>query len=156
MHVSVIRLVMVALCFALVPFAAHANPQFQTPALGSRERRAIMDAIRPQVEAAYQLKVKFSVRGLESNGSIALVFVEPLDKAGHVIGSITRKDGSGQTLELDGWVFAIAKKEGKTWRAVELDMLQSVDGLEIWPSAYPAIPREVFEVVGKATERLGG
>jgi hypothetical protein len=154
MHASVIRPAVIAFCLALVPLNAHADSEFKTPAPGSRERRAIMAAVRPKVEAAYQLKVKFSVRALESNGAIALVFVEPLDKAGRVIGSLTRKDDRGETLELDGWVFAIAKKQGKTWTIVEIDMLQSIDGLEIWPSAYPEIPREVFELVGVATERL--
>jgi hypothetical protein len=87
MHVCVIRSAVIALCFAFVRLADHADPKFRMPAPGSRERRAIIDAIRPQVEEAYQLKVKFSVRGLESNGAIALVFVEPSDKAGNVIGS---------------------------------------------------------------------
>jgi hypothetical protein len=102
-----------------------------------------------------QLKVKFSVRGLESNGSIALVFAEPLDKTGQVIGPATTKNSRGETLELDGWVFAIVKKPAKTWRVLEIDMLHGVDGLQIWPSAYPAIPEEVFEVVGVSTNAEG-
>jgi hypothetical protein len=31
-----------------------------------------------------------------------------------------------ETLELDGWIFAIMKREGKSWRAVEIDMLEGV------------------------------
>jgi hypothetical protein len=154
MHASIIHSAVVASCVAFAALA-HADTTFQTPAPGSRERRAIMDALRPQVEAAYQLKVKFSVRGLESNGSIALVFVEPLDSAGNVIGSRTTKNSRGEALELDGWVFAIVKKEAKAWRAVEIDMLESVDGLTIWPKAYPTIPEEVFQAVGMATNAEG-
>jgi hypothetical protein len=52
-------------------------------------------------------------------------------------------------------VFAIVKKEAKAWRVVEIDMLESVDGLTIWPSAHPAIPEEVFEAVGVATNAEG-
>jgi hypothetical protein len=75
----------IALCIALVPLSALAKPEFRMPPAGSPERRAIMDSIRPQVEAAYQQKVKFFVRALASNGSIALVFVVPLDEANNVI-----------------------------------------------------------------------
>jgi hypothetical protein len=34
-------------------------------------------------------------------------------------------------------------------------MLDGVDGLRIWPSAYPAIPEEVFDIVGVATNAEG-
>lgn len=151
-QVGAFRLAVVTSCFAL---AAHAGPDFRTPPAGSLERRAIMNAIRPQVEGAYQLKVKFSVRALESDGSIALLFVEPLDEAGRVIGPRKTKTSRGDTLGLDGWVFAIVKKEAKAWRVVEIDMLDGLDGLTLWPSAYPAIPEIVFERVGVATNAEG-
>jgi hypothetical protein len=152
---NLVRPLSIALGFALVPLSALAVPAFRTPPAGSPERRAIMDSIRPQVEAAYQQKVKFFVRALASNGSIALVFVIPLDEAGNVIGERTTKNERGEALALDGWVFAIVKKQSKVWRAVETDMLDSVDGLTIWPSKYPEIPAEVFEGVGVATNAEG-
>lgn len=77
------------------------------------ERRAILDAIRPPVEAAYREKVKFSVRALESNGSIALLFVEPLDMRSEFLGARVVHDARGKRLDLDGCVFAIVKKGPK-------------------------------------------
>jgi hypothetical protein len=155
MLASLVRPLSIALCFALAPLSALADPEFRMPPPGSPERRAIMDSMRPQVEAAYQQKVKFFVRALASNGSIALVFVVPLDGAGNVIGERTTKNSRGEVLDLDGWVFAIVKRESKVWRAVEIDMLGSVDGLTIWPSKYTEIPAGVFEGVGVATNAEG-
>jgi hypothetical protein len=152
---SLVRPFSIALCFALAPLSALAIPEFRMPPAGSPERRAIMDSIRPQVEAAYQQKVKFFVRALASNASIALVFVVPLDDAGNVIGERTIKGKRGEAIALDGWVFAIVKKESKVWRAVEIDMLDSVDGLTMWPSKYPEIPGRVFDGVGVATNADG-
>jgi hypothetical protein len=152
---ALVRPFSIALCIALVPLSALAKPEFRMPPAGSPERRAIMDSIRPQVEAAYQQKVKFFVRALASNGSIALVFVVPLDEAGNAIGERKTKNNRGEALALDGWVFAIVKKESKVWRAVEIDLLESVDGLTIWPSKYPEIPAGVFEGVGVATNAEG-
>ena len=48
------------------------------------------------------------MRGLESNGAIALVFVEPLDEAGNVIGAHTIDRSRGETLELIGVFEALA------------------------------------------------
>ena len=155
MLASLVRPLSIALCLALAPLAALAEPEFRMPPPGSPHRRAIMDSIRPQVEAAYQQKVKFFVRAMASNGSIALVFLVPLDEAGNVIGERTTKNKRGEPVELDGWVFAIAKQESKVWRVVEIDMLGSVDGLTVWPSKYPEIPADVFDGVGVATNGEG-
>jgi hypothetical protein len=143
------------LCVTTLPLVAHADAEFSTPKVGSRDRREIMNALRTPVEAAYREKVKFSVRGLESNGTYALVFVEPLDKDGNVIASRKTKNGRGELLDLDGWVFAILKKEGKRWQILELDLLEQTDGLELWPQKYPAIPDHIFEGVGVATNAEG-
>jgi hypothetical protein len=154
MPASILRSTVLALGLVAAPFQAHADAEFRTPPPASAERRAILAAMRPQVEAAYQLKVKFSVRALASNGSVALVFAEPMNERGQVIGERTTKTARGETLELDGWVFAIVKRESKLWRVVEIDLLSSVDGLTIWPAQYPEIPKGVFEGAGVATRVL--
>lgn len=144
-----------ALSLVLGPALAYAERPFDTPGPGSRERRAILDAVRPAVERAYREKVKFSVRELQSNGDLALVFVVPLDSHGVYLGARTLQDARGHVLQLDGWVFAIVQRDGKRWRVLELDLTQELDGLETWPAAYPAIPADVFEVVGLATNADG-
>jgi len=56
---------------------------------------------------------------MASNGSIALVFVVPLDEAGNVIGERTTKNKRGEPLELDGWVFATVSSSVRRGSAAE-------------------------------------
>lgn len=143
------------LTLAALPHATHADSGFDEPLPGTALRRALMSALRPSVERAYQQRVRFSVRALQASSTLAVVFVEPLDSAGRVIGETASTAPNGKPLQLDGWVFAILKCEEGKWRVVELDLASDFEGLDVWPAKYPAIPNEVFDAVGMATNAEG-
>jgi hypothetical protein len=152
---SSLRSVAFVLLLMSLPQAAAADAKFAQPAVGTRTRRAILDAIRPKVERAYQQKVKFSVRALETDGTLALAFLEPMTVDNIFIGELKTTNSQGQPVHLDGWVFAIVEHKGDAWRVLELDILSETEGLDSWPSRYPAIPKVVFDGVGLATNAEG-
>lgn len=147
MRVLAVRIAVLTVTFlALVP-QSHAAPPFEVPQPGSRDRRAILAAIRPQVEAAFQEKLKFEVRSLDSNGEVALVFVVPRKAGGAALGPRTTTNDQGETRLLSNWVFAIVKKEGKAWQPVEVDMVDGSEILISWRDTYPEIPRKLFDSI---------
>lgn len=68
-----------ALCLAAAPAAAH------EPAPGSPERKAILNALRPAVEAKLGPSVEFVIQRLEVAGGWALVQAEPQRKGARPI-----------------------------------------------------------------------
>ena len=70
------RLLVSALLCGLLATTAHAQSWYE-PARGSQERRAIMDAMRPVIEAKLNPPVEFVVRDLRVLGNWAFAQVNP-------------------------------------------------------------------------------
>jgi hypothetical protein len=136
------------LTLSALTLGAHAEDRFRTPGPGTRQRREIVEAVRPLVELAYRQRVRFDVRGLESNGSYALLFVAVRDTDNDFIGPQTLTSERGELVEVDGWVFAILRKDASEWHVLESSLFDGIAHLEVWQQKYPVIPRAVFERVG--------
>jgi hypothetical protein len=68
-----IRLLITALLVSSMPAAAQT---IHTPARGSAERRAILDALRPSMEAKFRSRIEFVPSVLCVQGTWALVFAD--------------------------------------------------------------------------------
>ncbi len=106
---------------------------------GSSLRTDILNSIREQVTKAYASKIKFVVRGLETDGNFAVLLVIPINENGKNLVPINKK--------LSSWVYAIAKRVEGKWIAAEIEMEKEYEILDVWKKKYPNIPAEIFEVV---------
>ena len=106
-----IRAVLVAL--ALLATATPALAQtFHTPPSGSVERRALMNAIRPQVEAEVGAPVEFVVRTLRVGEGWAYAVLEPQRPGGGRIPAPYPEINDGVTT------YAVLRNTGGGWRAL--------------------------------------
>ncbi|WP_205481248.1 hypothetical protein [Sphingomonas arenae] len=97
---------------------ATSPPRVITPPAGSAERAAILDTLRPAVEARLRGKVEFVVDTLRSDGAWAFVVAEPQRPGG------TRIDGLALFGEdwdnMDGLrVDAVLRRKQGHWEVVE-------------------------------------
>lgn len=93
----------------LVAGAAQAQP-IHTPAPGSAERRAILDAIRPGVEADLGPPVEFMVEEMRVSGTWAFVHAEPQRPGGGRIAAPRDDFRDGNTT------YAVLRRHGGRWR----------------------------------------
>ena len=93
-------------CLSLTLSAALALADtLHTPAKGSAERKAIMDALRGKYSGQYGEAVLFQVHYLKVHSGWAWVDVTPLDAKGKAIAEggtslLNRKDGSWSVIDL--------------------------------------------------------
>ncbi len=105
---------------AFLPASAHASGCPYTPANGSAERKAIMDALREPVMKALGQRVIFVVSDLKVCGSWAFIAAEPkrpngqpVDWSRGVYADAVADDMCG------GFVHALLVKKGGRWRVRE-------------------------------------
>lgn len=102
------------------------------PPRGSAERRALMDAVRPHVEAMLGAPIEFVVGRLRQDGDVAFAMLSPQRPGGGKI-DLTR----APVLLRDGYlpdnteVQALYRRSGNTWVAVHW----SVGATDVWFSA---------------------
>ena len=82
----------------------------QTPAPGSAERRAILDAMRPQAEARLGPPVEFVVEEMRVSGTWAFVHAEPQRPGGGPIAAPRDDFRDGNTT------YAVLRRQGGGWR----------------------------------------
>ncbi len=97
-----------------------------SPVAGSAQRRAILDAIRPGVEAQIGPNVEFVVRRIRVVRGWALVIADPQRRGGRQI------DGHRYFPDFDNMgglsVTAILRYQGGRWRVVE----QAIGATDVW------------------------
>jgi hypothetical protein len=108
------------------PLHAQGISATASPAAGSAQRRAILDAIRPGVEAQIGANVEFVVRRIRVVRGWALVIADPQRRGGRPI------DGHRYFPHFDDMgglmVTAILRYEGGRWRVAE----QAIGATDVW------------------------
>lgn len=115
--------IMKTTAITLLVAAAAAAQSVYTPAKGSPERKAILDALRIPVERELKQKITFNARYFNVSGRWAFVGGDPLAIGGG------RPDYRGteyqQAIDADMFdnnFFAILQKTGTKWKVVHYDI----------------------------------
>ncbi len=86
------------------------------PKAGTKERKAILDGLRPYVQRRIGGKIEFKVEWLRSNGEHAFVDAIPQRPGGRAIDySRTRYADLVREGVFGGGVDALMRRKGKTW-----------------------------------------
>lgn len=111
----------VALALALVAVLGGGGlVQAQTQAsLSPSERRALLDALRPQAAQRAGQPVKFVVERLNVDGDWALLTGALVSASG---GSLAWAKAAECHLELDKLLWAVARRQGGQWRVQHLEV----------------------------------
>lgn len=115
-----------------------------SPAKGSPERTAILNALRIPVEKELKQKIQFSIETLKSNGAWAFLSGSPQNMKG---GEPNYKGTEYQdAIDADMFgnnIFALLKKTGKTWKVVKYEIGCTDVCYEPWSANYKA-PKAIF------------
>lgn len=137
-----LALYLIILLFGLTAFA---QTKPYTPAPGTAERKALMDALRVPVERKVNKKVVFKVDHLKVKDGWAFMRGVPQQPGGR------KMDYSNSPYQeeindglFDDWICALLHKEGTKWRVV-IYIIGATDVPFIgWDKAYKA-PSDIFE-----------
>jgi hypothetical protein len=130
--------------FVLLPialfilFAGNTTAQ-TTPAKGSAERKAIMDALRANAKNIKGLsgKIIFTVSRLQVQNGWAFIVATPQSADGKSLTTFQ------SWCEYDQDVIALLKKRGNSWRVVARDVCPSDVSYGDWDKRYGA-PRSIL------------
>lgn len=129
----------VALATSTMAFPAEVHE----PAKGSAERKAILDSIRPAIEAQMRGAVEFSINIMLSDGEWAFVGADPRRPGGGAIDPETTAF-AGQSDMMDGLTtYALARFAGGRWNHID-DVVGPMDVAYIsWLEQYQ-VPKAVI------------
>jgi ketosteroid isomerase-like protein len=138
------ELVVAALLLALTAIPAFAGDVHE-PAKGSPERAAILDAIRPAIEAQMRGPVEFQIETMRTDGDWAFVMANPQPPDGKPIDP-EKTAFAGQENDMDGLtVLALARHVGGRWVHID-DIIGPMDAAQMsWINAYQ-VPKSVIGV----------
>lgn len=123
------RLLAAILILLLSPVLALAGPVHE-PVKGSPERAAILDAIRPAIEAQMRGPIEFNVQMMRSDGDWAFVMADPWRPGGKPIDPETTAF-AGQEDEMDGLtVLGLARFAGGRWVHID-DIIGPMDAAQV-------------------------
>jgi len=130
-------LLITGLCFTLLLQAVWAEP-VHTPKPGSKERKAIMDALRGPVSKTVKRQVIFKVGQFKVRDGWAFLS-----------GNALKGDGSGLGEEhLWGEFSALLRrqtgKKGKTWKVLHWGLATDTGVMDECKKKYPQAPRSIF------------
>lgn len=129
-----VRFLIAALTLLLAAMPAYAQ-SFHTPPPGSAERRALMNAVRPQVEAQVGAPVEFVVRTLRVGQGWAFAVLEPQRPGGRSIPAPDPEFGDGVTT------YAVLRNTGDGWRP----LMVAVGPTDVaWAEYCDEAPRGLF------------
>ena len=136
------------LLLLLAPLATVLAQQQQrkpyTPRPGSRERTAILDALRPPVQKALEQKVIFEVARLKVQNGWAFVMGVPRQPNGRPVDY--RKTRYQQAIKdgvFDDGVMALLRKRGNRWRVVTYALGSTDYPADAWDEEFKA-PAALF------------
>jgi len=118
-----------ALASVAVPPAALAQVNGTAPAsVGSAQRRAILDALRPAVETRLGPDIEFVVRSIDIRGGWAVITADPQRRGGRAIDA--RRYFPADDLEfMDGiTVTAVMRFQNGRWRHVQ----HAIGATDVW------------------------
>lgn len=118
-----------------------------TPASGSPERKAILDAYRPLVVADLGAPVEFAVRTVRVSGNHAFVAVDAQRPGGGRIAKERTPYGQRHAGSLDFWdcchAEALLQRSGASWQVLE----HKIGATDVWyESWYDRLPRDLFTI----------
>lgn len=133
------------LCLLLaVAGASTALATAATPPPGSPLRRAILDSLRPMVEAELGAPVEFVVNDLRVLGEWAFVYAKPQRPGGAAIGyAYTRYQQAFDDGAFEEGVSALLRETPAGWLVYEYALGATDPPWLNWGDAYP-VPPEVF------------
>lgn len=115
-----------------------------TPAQGSPERKALMDALRVPVESELHISVVFKVDQLKLLGDWAFLLAAPQQPNGKKIDYRgTRYAGALEAGAFDNGVCALFHKKDGQWKVVQYVLGATDVPYEDWPQKYGA-PTSIF------------
>lgn len=131
------------MCFtvAMAAFSGTALAQaFREPAKGSAERSAILDTLRPAVEAEMRGAVEFVVTTIRASPNWAFVQVEPQRPGGGAIDPEKTGFAGGADM-MDGLtVFALMTFQSGRWNLIDHMVGPTDVGYADWQQRYGAPP----------------
>lgn len=139
------HLIKLGFAFAFIANMAIAGDKVVSPAQGTPERKAILDALRPKLEAELKASLVFVVSDIRASGEWAFVMAQPQRKDGKKL------DGQkiyGEHWEhMDGFkLTAVLRKKANQWTLLE----HYVGSTDVWWQTYceqkSAITRQVMGV----------
>lgn len=128
----------------LLAAPAAALAQAETPARGSPLRAAILDALRPMVEAEVGQPVEFVVSDMRVVGEWAFVITVPQRPGGGAIAYVyTRYQTAVDAGAFDGQAIALLRQTPSGWLVYEFSLGATDVPWVDWGGRYP-VPPEVF------------
>lgn len=131
-----------AIAFAMTMMTAAFAAEVHEPAKGSAERKAILDAIRPAIEAQMRGPVEFQISIMRSDGGWAFIEADPQRPDGGQIDPETTAF-AGRSDSMDGLTtYALVRFADGRWNHV-IDIVGPTDVAHIgWPDQYQ-VPKAV-------------
>ena len=138
---------LIKLCTAMILIAniASAQDKVVSPGQGTPERKMILDALRPKIEAELKTELVFVVSEIRVSTDWAFVMAQPQRKDGK---KLDGKKIYGESWEfMDGFTLtAVLRKKANKWSLVE----HGVGSTDVWWQSYceqkSAIVRQVMGV----------
>jgi hypothetical protein len=132
---------LVLLSVIMVAWSGTALAQaFREPAKGSAEHSAILDALRPAVEAEMRGPVEFVVTVIRASPNWAFVQVEPQRPSGGVINP-EETGFAGESDMMDGLtVYGLATFQSGSWNLVDHMVGPTDVGYATWQQRYGVPP----------------
>ncbi len=136
--------IIAALLFALAPISTFAG-EVHEPAKGSQERAAILEAIRPAIEAQMRGPVEFQIETMRTDGDWAFVMANPQRPDGRPIDP-EETAFAGEENDMDGLkVLALARRVRGRWVHID-DIIGPMDAAQMsWINGYQ-VPKSVIGV----------
>lgn len=131
------KLITVLAPFMLLTCLAQQTPY--TPATGSKERKAILDAVRPPVEKLINQKVLFIVKKMKVADGWAYMELQPRQPNGNPINyAKTRFAEDVSVGAFEDQVVALVHKESGKWKIKEYTYGATDYSGDEWSKKYPA------------------
>ena len=129
----------------IVVNSSQAAGNFHTPKRGTAERKAILDAVRPSVEADLFKPIEFVVTAMRVSGNWAFVILEPQRPGGRPID--IRKTAVAEDADFfDGLTtFGLVHFNGSRWNAKAVVIGPTDVAWEPWASQFGAPQHLIFQ-----------
>lgn len=133
----------IAFILALLASGMAIAAEVHEPAKGSAERKAILDAIRPAIEAQMRTPVEFQINIMLSDGEWAFVGANPQRPGGGVI-DLETTAFAGQSDMMDGLTtYALVRYANGRWNHID-DIVGPTDvAYQSWLNLYQ-VPKAVI------------
>lgn len=126
------RVLVLTICMALLTQATWAAPKIYTPKPGSKERKAILDALRVPATKMNGKPVTFTEVDLKVSQGWAYVDAATIDSKGKPIGA-----------QVTNGVHALLRKSNNKWRVLDWGYVTDVISID-WEKQYPKVPKRLW------------